>query len=57
MSNECKNCPYCWLAEDEKYERCHWTPKAPGEMAPCESQYDDEPEDYREFYEFSDEQE
>ena len=41
----CKDCPYCWKAEDEEYARCHF--EGPDGWAPCEqeeSDYEEEDE-------------
>ena len=40
----CKDCPYCWKAEDESYARCHFD--GPDGWAPCEIEDDYTPDDY-----------
>ena len=42
---KCKDCSFCWKAEDDDFARCHFVPFTPWDSAPCE--YEDyEAEDY-----------
>lgn len=40
---KCSDCFYYWKEDDERYPSCHWEPRAPGDIPPCE--YDDEYEE------------
>ena len=43
---KCKDCPYYWRAEGERFAQCHYG--YDDGCAPCEIEDDYEPEDYRE---------
>lgn len=32
----CRDCAYLWKDDGEKYPRCHWESRAPGDVPPCE---------------------
>lgn len=40
----CADCCYFWKEENESCPSCHWEPRAPGDMTPCdyEESYDEE---------------
>lgn len=42
---KCSDCCYFWKEEDESYPSCHWTPRALGDMAPCDYAEDFEDDD------------
>ena len=42
---KCKDCAYCWKAEEDDYARCHYD--YDDGCAPCEIEEDYEPEDYK----------
>jgi hypothetical protein len=33
---KCTDCLYLWKEDAEKYPRCHWESRAPGDEPPCE---------------------
>lgn len=33
---KCEDCAYHWMEETEDRPTCHWTARAPGEVAPCD---------------------
>ena len=37
----CKNCVYCWKAEDDDFACCHYEKIANWDLAPCEQDCDD----------------
>ena len=39
---KCADCCYFWHEEDETFQSCHWEPRCPGDIPPCE---DEEEED------------
>lgn len=41
----CKNCAYFWKEDNEEYAQCHWEVRCPGDTAPCEDDYWEEPDD------------
>lgn len=43
---KCENCAYFWKEEDETREHCHWTSRCPGDLPPCEEDYQEEDYDY-----------
>lgn len=44
----CRDCGYLWADEDKNSGRpfCHWIPRAPGEVAPCDEEEEYIPNDY-----------
>lgn len=40
---KCSDCCFFWEAYDEDWPSCHWEPRAPGDIPPCE--YDEYEED------------
>ena len=46
MSNTltCKDCPFCYKDEDDRYPCCHFFALSPWDIAPCEIE-DDDPQD------------
>lgn len=40
----CKNCIYYRREENDKYPRCYFEPKAPGDIPPCEE------DDFEEYH-------
>ena len=40
---KCTDCCFCLKEEGKDYPSCHWEPRAPGDMAPCD--YEDDFED------------
>lgn len=34
----CTDCCYCWKEETDNYPHCHWEPRAPDEVPPCEEE-------------------
>lgn len=40
---DCRSCGYCWQETCEAFPHCHWVPRCPGDVAPC-----DEPVSYAE---------
>lgn len=44
----CKNCIYYRREENDKYPRCYFKPKAPGDIPPCEE------DDFEEYYDEED---
>lgn len=51
----CKNCRYYRRKENDKYPKCYFKPKAPGDIPPCEEVlihlYED---DFEEYYDEED---
>lgn len=45
---ECKDCGCFWADIDKNSNRpfCHWIPRAPGEVAPCDEEEEYIPDDY-----------
>ena len=35
---KCANCCYFWREEDEDFDSCHWEPRCPGDVPPCEEE-------------------
>ena len=42
---KCKDCPYCWKDETDRFARCHFEERSPGDQAPCEYEDDYEEND------------
>jgi len=40
MEIACKDCPYCWKDEDDRYPTCHFFCNDPWGVAPCEEEPD-----------------
>ena len=45
MTLQCKDCPYCWRGDGDKYPDCHYYSLGAFDQAPCEIDDQDEPED------------
>ena len=41
---KCKDCPYCWKSESDRWETCHYG--YDDGCAPCEIEDDCTPDDY-----------
>lgn len=42
MTLTCKDCPYCYCTDNDRFPCCHFE----GDTAPCEYEDEPEPEDY-----------
>ena len=45
---KCEECCYYWQDETENHPRCHWEVRCPGDLAPCEYEDDDDPDEWNE---------
>lgn len=46
MTSTCKDCPYCYKTEEDRYPRCRFESMGDWDPAPCEYEDEPEPEDY-----------
>lgn len=52
MSNlQCKDCPYLWKDEDDRYPCCHYYSLGVWDPAPCEQEDPGEPQDDPDIWE------
>ena len=38
----CIDCCYFWREEDEESRCCHWEPRCPGDIPPCEEEEEED---------------
>ena len=41
----CVDCCYWWREGDENHEYCHWVSRCPGDLAPCDTDDNEDEED------------
>lgn len=39
---KCADCCYFWREEDETFQSCHWEPRCPGDVPPCEEEEEED---------------